>query len=71
MIALSEIAKVTGLSTLEISREIESINFKSIRIGRKYFITEIQKDAVLLSLYFKLKIEFIIIESKINYDTEK
>jgi hypothetical protein len=66
MIAIAEVAKQTGLPTLEISREIESIGFKSKRIGRKHFITEDQKESLLLRLYFKLKIEFITLESKLN-----
>ena len=68
MISISEVAKQTGLSILAISREIESIGIKSKRIGRKFFITETQKDSVFLSLYFKLKINEITLESKMNYE---
>jgi hypothetical protein len=68
MISISDIAKQTGLSILAISREIESIGFKSERIGRRFFVTEEQKESILLSLYFKLKIECLTFESKINYD---
>jgi hypothetical protein len=68
MIRIADVAKETGLPTLEISREIESIGFRSKRIGRRFFITQEQKDAILLSLYFKLKIEFITLQSKMNYE---
>ena len=68
MIKLSEVAFQANLTTLDISRKIESLNIKSKRIGRSFYITELEKDKVLLSLYFNLKIEFITLQSKMNYE---
>lgn len=68
MVTISEVAKQSQLERWEIQACCVNLKIKSKRIGRHNYITNEQKDEVFRNLYFILKMEFILLESKMNYD---
>lgn len=52
----------------DITRAINKLGIKPKKINNQNYITDSEKDRVFINLYYNLKIEFVIFESKMNYE---